>query len=103
MSILNKKTEETSKKVKNIFRNPVFETLINRAVFINQEIIVEQRDINLPDNITEVIKFLFGEGSYVEAGLSSSGHPVLIIRDASYVLKNVKTLDADLILKKITY
>jgi hypothetical protein len=94
---LNKSDE--SERTKKIFLNPDFETLINRAVFINQEIIVYPRNVPYPDNITNVIKFLFGEGAYLEIG--DNERPYIRIKGASYVLSGVKTLNADCIFKEI--
>lgn len=43
-----------------ILRNPVFETKINKAVFLNQEIVVFPQG-RMPENLGDAVKFLFGE------------------------------------------
>lgn len=50
--------------MEKILRNPTFETKIIKAVFINQDIVVfPWGDLRIPDNLTKVVKFLFGEGA----------------------------------------
>lgn len=84
----------------SLLLNPVFETLINKAVFINQDILVYPRDTPLPKNITEVVKFLFGEGTHLEQDVVN-GSAVLKITGATYVLSGAKTLNADWTYKEI--
>lgn len=79
---------------KQVYLNPVFETKINRAVFIDQDIIVYPRNIPMPENITEVIKFLFGEGARLQQDIIND-RGCLRIEGASYVLSGVRTLNAD--------
>ena len=76
-----------------IFRNPTFKTKIIRGVFINQDLVVFPQG-RIPDNLGEVIKFLFGEGVIVKQDCISD-HDCLKITRASYVLDNVETLNAD--------
>lgn len=85
---------------KGILLNPVYETKINRAVFINQDIIVYPSGTFLPKNITNVIEFLFGKGAYLQQD-TVNGSAALIIKGASYVLSGVKTLNADWTYKEI--
>ena len=75
-----------------IIKNPVFEVKINRAVFINQDLVVVPQG-RMPDNISEVVKFLFGEDAVIMHDCANN-HVSIKISNASYVLENVKTLDA---------
>lgn len=81
--------------MKEIQISPMWKTTIHRAVFVNEEIVVyPNRDIRrLPDDVTTVVKFLFGEGAHIVEDFSE-GFPKYIIRGASYVLSNVSTIDA---------
>ena len=83
----------------NIFRNPTFKTKIIRGVFINQDLVVFPQG-RMPDNLREVIKFLFGEGVIVKQD-RISGYSCIRITGASYVLDNVETLNADWICEEI--
>ena len=83
----------------NIFRNPMFKTKIIRGVFINQDLVVFPQG-RMPDNLREVIKFLFGEGVIVKQDRINE-HGCIRITGASYVLDNVETLNADWICEKV--
>lgn len=85
---------------KSILFSPVFETKINKAVFINQDIIVCPKGFSLPENTLNVIKFLFGEGARLEQDTANKS-AVLIIKGATYILNGVKTLNADWTFKEI--
>lgn len=79
----------------NILTNPVFETKINKAVFIQQDLVVRPSTVKrLPDNIDSVIKFLFGEGACLRVEIIN-GYPVCTIEGACYELRNVRTTNAD--------
>ena len=52
-------------------RSPTFETKIIKAVFINQDILVFPNREKTPNNLSEVVKFLFGEGAVVNEDLSN--------------------------------
>ena len=82
-----------------IFRNPTFKTKISSGVFINQDLIVFPQG-RMPNNLREVIKFLFGEGVIVKQDRISD-HGCLRITGASYVLDNVETLNADWICEEV--
>lgn len=82
-----------------IIKNPVFETKINRAVFINQDLVVVPQG-RMPNNISEVVKFLFGEDAIIMQD-SANNHVSFKICNASYVLDNVKTLGAEWEYKEI--
>ncbi len=83
----------------DIFRNPKFRTKIIRGVFINQDLVVFPQG-RIPDNLREVIKFLFGEGVIVKQDRINE-HGCIRITGASYVLDNVETLNADWICEEI--
>ena len=83
----------------NIFRNPTFKTKIIRGVFINQDLVVFPRG-RMPDNLREVIRFLFGEGVIVNLDCSND-YDCIRITGANYVLNNVETLNADFICEEI--
>ena len=77
------------------FINPRFEARINRAVFINQDLVVyPDRGKGLPDNFENVIKFLFGAGAHIRQDVTN-GYPSFTIKGASYGLRNVSTINAD--------
>lgn len=82
-----------------IFRNPTFKTKIIRGVFINQDLVVFPQG-RIPDNLREVIKFLFGEGVIVKQDRINE-HGCIRITGASYVLDNVETLNADWIYEEV--
>lgn len=83
----------------NIFRNPTFKTKIIKGVFINQDLVVFPQG-RIPDNLREVIEFLFGEGVIVKQDRINN-HGCIRITGASYVLDNVETLNADWICEEI--
>ena len=83
----------------NIFRNPTFKTKIIRGVFINQDLVVFPQG-RIPDNLREVIKFLFGEGVIVKQDRINE-HGCIRITGASYVLDNAETLNTDWICKEV--
>ena len=85
---------------RTLLKSPIYETKINRAVFINQNIIVCPREISLPENTTKVIEFLFGEGAYLQQYIVD-GRCYIAIKGASYVLREAKTLNADWTFKEI--
>ena len=76
-----------------IFRKPVFETKINKAVFLNQEIMVFPQG-RTPENLGDAVKFLFGEGAIAIQDCVNN-HGCIRITGANYILNNVKTLGAD--------
>ena len=80
--------------MEKIVRSPTFETKINKAVFLNQEIVVFPRKEKVPNNITEVVRFLFGEGAVVMQDCVNNSACVRIT-GANYVLDNVKTINAE--------
>ena len=82
-----------------IFRNPTFKTKIIRGGFINQDLVVFPQG-RMPDNLREVIKFLFGEGVIVKQDRINE-HGCIRITGASYVLDNVETLNADWICEEV--
>lgn len=82
-----------------IIENPVFETKIIRGVFINQDLVVYPQG-RMPDNLSKVVKFLFGEGSIVTQDCVNN-HGCIRIKGASYVINNVKTLNADFIVTEL--
>ena len=82
-----------------IFRNPTFKTKIIRGVFINQDLVVFPQG-RIPDNLREVIKFLFGEGVIVKQDRINE-HGCIRSTGASYVLDNVETLNADWICEEV--
>lgn len=84
-----------------IFRNPVYETKIVKAVFINQDIVVFPSDLRVPNNLSEVVKFLFGEGATVVHDCVNN-RGCIKITGASYVLDNVKTLNAEWTYREVT-
>ena len=81
-----------SRKLEKLLKNPTFETTIIKAVFTNQEILVFPQGKMLR-NLYEAVKFLFGEGA-VATEECVNNCPCIRITGASYVLNNVKTLNA---------
>ena len=82
-----------------IIENPVFETKIIRGVFTNQDLVVYPQG-RMPDNLSEAVKFLFGEGAVVTQDCVNN-HGCIRIIGASYVLNNVRTLNADFIVTEL--
>lgn len=78
-----------------MYISPLWETIINRAVFLNEDIIVyPNREEGLPDNFTNVIKFLFGKGATIKEDVTN-GYPSFVISGASFELRNARTVNAD--------
>lgn len=87
---------------KEIIFSPCYETTINKAVFLNQDItICPDIEYKIPDNLSNVVKFLFGEDSYIVHSISN-GHPEFIIKNASFILNKAKTMNMDFIMKKLS-
>lgn len=88
---------------KEVIFSPYYETTINKAVFINQDITISpDMEYKIPNNLSNVVKFLFGEDSYIEHGISSNGHPEFIIKNASFILNKAKTMNMDFIMKNLS-
>lgn len=86
--------KEKEKKEEAIYLAPLWETIINRAVFLNEDIILyPSREEGLPDNFGNVIKFLFGERVILKEDVIN-GYPSLIISGANFELRNARTVDA---------
>ena len=83
-----------------LLKNPVYETKIHRAVFNNQNIIVCPREITLPENITEAIEFLFGEGACLQQYIVNN-RCYIAIKGASFILREARTLNADWTFKEM--
>ena len=87
---------------KEVIFSPYYETTINKAVFINQDITISpDMEYKIPDNLSNVVKFLFGEDSYIVHSISN-GHPEFIIKNASFILNKVKTMNMDFIMKNLS-
>lgn len=84
-----------------LFRSPIFETTITKAIFIHQDLVVYPgKDEELPENFYNVIKFLFGKGVRTRRDiLDVCGG--LTIENACYELRNVRTINADWIYKEV--
>lgn len=80
--------------MEKILRSPIFETKIIKAVFINQDILVFPEMEKAPNNLSEAVKFLFGEGAVATQDCVNNSACIRIV-DATYVLNNVKTINAD--------
>lgn len=84
---------KTRKQTVNI--SPLWETIINRAVFLNENIIVyPNREGGLPSNFSAVVKFLFGEGVTIKEDVIN-GYPSFVLSGASFELRNAHTVNAD--------
>ena len=84
---------------KCIVRNPAFETKLNKAVFLNQEIVVYPQG-RTPENLDAAVKFLFGEGAIAIQDCVNN-YACIRITGANYVLNNAITLNADWEYKEI--
>ena len=80
--------------MEKILRSPTFETKIFKAVFLNQEIVVFPDREKTPNNLSEAVKFLFGEGAVVIQDCVNNS-ACLRITGANYVLNNVRTINAE--------
>lgn len=83
-----------------IIKNPIIEMKINKADFNEQDILVFPHNRRTPENLSSVIKFLFGDAA-VATEYYVDNFSFLKITGANYILKNVKTLNADFILKEV--
>ena len=52
--------------MKKLIANTLFKLDIERATFINQDIVVFPEYRRVPDNLNNAVKFLFGESVEVE-------------------------------------
>ncbi len=87
--------------MKEIVSSPLWETVINKAVFLQQDLIFyPNREKSMPDNLVNAVKFLFGEGAYVKEDFAN-GYPVIVIRGASFTLNGAKTINADWITREV--
>ena len=79
----------------NIEKIPLVETIIEKAVFINQDItLYTNRDCSVtPNDLDRTVKFLFGEGAHIVLD-NDNGYMGLTIKDASYVIRNAQTTNA---------
>ncbi len=80
--------------MEKILRSPTFETKIFKAVFINQDIVIFPNREKVPNNLDSVIRFLFGEGAVATQDCVNNCDCIRIT-GATYVLDNVKTLNAE--------
>lgn len=83
-----------------VILNPTIETKINKAVFSNQDILIFPNREKAPNNFCEVVKFLFGNTA-VATEYYINNVKYIKITGANYVLKNVKTLNADFIITEL--
>lgn len=83
-----------------IVTNPMIETKINKAVFSNQDILIFPNREKAPYNFCEVLKFLFGKTA-VATEYCIDNVKYIKITGANFVLKDVKTLNADFIVTKL--
>lgn len=82
--------------------NTSYETTINKGIFLKQDIEVRpDTKYEIPYNLSNVIKFLFGEGSYIVHSISN-GYPEFIIKNANFVLNKVKTKTMDWTIKNLS-
>lgn len=86
--------------MKKLIANTLFKLDIKRATFINQGIVVFPEYRRVPDNLNNVVKFLFGESAEVEWERTDSNRTLVKIRRANYILDNVTTLQADFLIKE---
>lgn len=100
---LKKENEQLKQQIKkmesddvdNLKLMPLSETTIERAVFTNQNIILSvDRCSPMPIDLSKTVKFLFGEGACVTED-RFDGCPCILIKNASYILRNVCTIDAN--------
>ena len=81
--------------------SPLWETVIDRAVFLHEDIIVyPNREGSLPFNFGNVVKFLFGEGATIKEDVTI-GYPSLVISGASFELRNAHTVNAEWTYKEV--
>lgn len=83
-----------------IVTNPIIETTIKNAAFYEQDILVFPRNITITKNLSSVIKFLFGDAA-VATEYCVDNFSCIRITGANFVLKNVKTLNADFIITRL--
>ena len=87
-------------KSNGIIKPPCYELKINRAVFINQNIVLHpSRTIAPPKELKAAIEFLFGEGVTIIKD-RIDGFPCIVVSEASYMLSNASTLNPDFVLVK---
>ena len=83
-----------------VILNPMIETKINKAVFSNQDILIFPNREKAPNNFCEVVRFLFGNTA-VATEYYIDNVKYIKITGANFVLKNVKTLNADFIMTEL--
>lgn len=92
--------ESDEGKQKTILSNPLFEMLIKNGAFLNQNITIYPNDVTYPDNLINVVKFLFGEGACVKQDVINN-KPLLVIKGATFILRNARTLKPVFVCKEI--
>lgn len=86
---------------KDKFVAPLWETIINKAVFLNEDIIVyPNREGSLPEGFYNVIKFLFGEEASIKEDITN-GYPSFVITGANFELRKAHTVNADWICREV--
>ena len=83
-----------------IVTNPIIEMKINKADFSEQDILVFPHNRRTPENLKSVIKFLFGDAAEATEYYVYN-FKFIKIKGANYILKDVKTLNADFIVKEL--
>ena len=83
-----------------LIANTLFKLDIKRATFVNQDIVVFPEDIRVPDNLNDVVKFLFGGSAEVKWERTNNNCILMKIIRANYILDNVTTLQADFLIKE---
>lgn len=78
----------------------LFKLDIQRATFVNQDIVVFPEDVKVPDNLNDVVKFLFGRSAEVKWECTNNNCILVRIIRANYILDNVTTSQADFIIKE---
>ena len=77
----------------DIFKSPLFELTCDKAVFVQQDItIYTGYNLKMVPNLEDAVKFLFGEASRIVFDVASDTRPRIVIKDATFMLANAKTV-----------
>lgn len=86
----------------DIFKSPILEATLQRAIFVQQDItIYPDRESKEPPNLVDVVKFLLGEASRVVFDMSANMQPEIVIKDATFILRDAKTVGCDWTIKEV--
>lgn len=97
----------------NIVKSPLFELTCDKVVFVHQDITIYpdydlkvvprliDYDLKGSSNLVDAVKFLFGKASRLVFDATSDMRPRIVIKDATFMLANAKTVGGAWTIKEV--